>query len=898
MSHRSRSIAILLIAFGFLLTGTAFAQQPDNFRFRMPQGKAFRFETETNADFESARWLRAQTADSSTNTFEFGDQVVLELGPGTRLTTVIGAGLRLSRQVTSNVFILQARGAAMAAREASRMASLPGVMASYPVLRQEVSLDGLYAPRPNDPHFTPLFAGVTGQWYLENRDTTNGTRLGPDLNIRAAWPITRGAGITIAIGDTGVEVTHRDLTNRAFGAPHHNFATDSASPFPFMSSAPWAHGTECAGLAAAETGNAFGMAGIAPESQLAGWVIFANTSNQRLVGDDKLMEMFSFASNTVAVQNHSWTHAGSRQLGLTTLENIGIENAVRGGREGRGVILVRPAGNDRQQLASPNDDGYCADPRVITVAAVRRNGRVADYSERGSCILVGAPSGDTGGPGLFSTDLLGTTGAMFVGFLPPFGYLSDFVFNSLGFNGTSASVPQVAGVAALMLSVNTNLTYRDVQQILVLSSRHFDRADADLKRNGAGLLVSHNDGFGVPDAARAVKLAQTWISRPPSTTITMTNIGGPVSIPDDGLRLSLSGPGVPAGLVSIRGASSAGPHADNATPLARLVDLGLGTNAILPDLRGKAALVERGTNNFDEKIIKAAQAGAEFVVIYNFATNNNTPGSCPGGNQLCLMGNTDFTPIPAVFIGREDGLALKALIATNTTARAQLSLASATIRFPVENTVVCEHVGVRLQTDHPLRGDLRITLVSPSGTRSVLQQFNSDTSAGPVDWTYWTTHHFLESSVGEWRLEVSDESPGASGNILAAMLTVIGVPIMDLDGDGLDDFWEMSMLGTLETGPRDDLDDDGYNNAFEQAMGTDPLLPNEAFRLDLTMWDSKLARVSWPAMDGRTYEILAGTDPTRLSVITNVTGLFPETEWFTSVVNMTNQVFRVREVRP
>ena len=782
------------------------------------------------------------------------------------------------------------------------MADLPGVTASYPVMRQEVSLDGLYAARPNDPHFTPSFAGVVGQWYLENRDQTNGTRLGPDLNVRAAWPISRGEGITIAIGDTGVEVMHRDLTNRAFGAPHHNFSTDSANPAPFMTSSPWAHGTECAGLVSAEGGNAFGMTGVAPQSSVAGWVIFANTSNQRLVGDDKLMEMFTFATNTVSVQNHSWTHTGLRQLGLTTLENIGIENAVRSGRDGRGVVMVRPAGNDRQQLASANDDAYCSDPRVITVAAVGRNGRTTDYSERGSCILVAAPSGDTGGSGLFSTDLLGTTGAMFVGFLPPFVYLSDFVFNSLGFNGTSAAAPQVAGVVALMLSANTNLTYRDVQQILALSSRHFDRADSDSKRNGAGLLVSHNDGFGVPDAGRAVKLARNWVRRPEPVTVT-ASVAGPRPIPDDGLRLSVSGPGVPAGFASIRCVSSGGPHADSATPLARLVDLGLGTNVVLPDLRGKAALVERGTNNFDEKIIRAAQAGAEFVVIYNFATNT-TPGACPGGNQLCLMGNTDFTPIPAVFIGRDDGLALKALMATNTAARAQLALASVAIRFPVETTVICEHVGVRLQTDHPLRGDLRITLVSPSGTRSVLQQFNSDVSPGPVDWTYWTTHHFFEPSAGEWRLEVSDESPGAAGNVLSAGLTILGVPILDQDGDGLDDFWEMALLGTLEFGARDDLDDDGYNNAFEQAMGTDPLLPNEVFRPDLSLWDSKLARLSWPAVDGRTYEVFAGPDPARLTLMATVPGMFPETEWFTTLLNSTNQLntnnqfFRIREVRP
>jgi len=48
------------------------------------------------------------------------------------------------------------------------------------------------------------------------------------------------------------------------------------------------------------------------------------------------------------------------------------------------------------------------------------------------------------------------------------------------------------------------LTCRDVQQILILSSRHFDLADPDLRTNGAGFRFSHNVGFGVPDAGRAV----------------------------------------------------------------------------------------------------------------------------------------------------------------------------------------------------------------------------------------------------------------------------------------------------------------------------------------------------------------------------------------------------------
>src|SRR5207245_1262729 len=149
--------------------------------------------------------------------------------------------------------------------------------------------------------------------------------------------------------------------------------------------------------------------------------------------------------------------------------------------------------------------------------------------------------------------------------------------DALGFSGTSASVPQIAGVAALMLSVNPNLTYRDVQQILIFASRHFDLADPDLVINGAGFQVSHNAGFGVPDAGVAVSLAQTWINRPPLTSVTITATN-PAAIPDDGLRVLVTGDGVPANLASVRTLPGLGPHADTPTPMLPLVDFGFGTN--------------------------------------------------------------------------------------------------------------------------------------------------------------------------------------------------------------------------------------------------------------------------------------------------------------------------------
>ena len=353
---------------------------------------------------------------------------------------------------------------------------------------------------------------------------------------------------------------------------------------------------------------------------------------------------------------------------------------------------------------------------------------------------------------------------------------------------------------------------------------------------------------------------------------------------------------VPSTLASIRTLPGTGPHADTPTGILPLVYVGLATNPITANLTNKAALIERGTNNFADKINFAAQAGAAFAVVYNFATNTSGSGA-PGGDQLIPMGGTDFTPIPAVFIGNSDGEALKNLFATNSEALAQIHLETTNYLFTVTNTLVCEHVAVRVQTDHPLRGDLRITLVSPQGTRSVLQRYNSDTNAGPADWTYYSTHHFFEGSAGTWTLAFSDEFQDAIGSVQLASLIIEGVAITDSDHDGLDDGWEEARLGNkLDYGPQDDPDGDGYSNAREQVMGTDPLAADVVFQLDLSQWDKKLARLSWRGVTNRNYEVLAGTNVATLTLQTNLPGRFPETEWFTPYTNATQQFFRARSV--
>lgn len=855
-----------------MMLAAVVAGAAESFQLREPHLRRYQIGPGPTRD-----WLVATQEGSLDRPVEMSSRVVLKLSSPddfSRLTA--RRPLQLSRVISSNLFILQAPDAVTALREAGRLARLPGVLASHPVMRRELKLHGPYAPPPNDPYFAfhPDKPVYEYQWSLENRGA-DGTLIGMDLNVRAAWPFSRGEGVIIAIADNGMEVSHPDLAARTAGAPHYHFGNGSTNGA--VAGSAW-HGTCVAGLAAAESGNQTGIAGVAPRARLASWTIFP-TGAAALTGE-QLMEMFQYRSNTVAVQNHSWGTLGKGLAGPTAEERAGIDHAVHLGRGGRGVVMVRSAGNDRARGDNANDDGYLADPLAIAVGAVDHTGRVTFYSTPGACLLLAAPGGD-GAINLLTTDRTGVNGYNYPTYPddPPFADYTPY-----GFYGTSAAAPLVSGVAALVLAANTNLAYRDVQQILLHSARHFDLADPDLQTNGAGFRVSHNAGFGVPDAGLAVRLARGWSNRPPLTLITLAATNA-LAIPDDGLRVIVTGDNIPTNLASIAATAGLGLHPDAPTPDWPLFFAGLATNVISQNLTGKVALIQRGTNDFSEKIADAAQAGAAAAIIFNHS----------GGDARLVMGQTDFSVIQNVFIGQTPGEGLRDLLATNATARARLQLNAHGCTFTVTNTLLCEHVAVQIQTDHARRGDLRLTLVSPQGTRSVLQRMNDDDAPGPADWTYVSTHHFFESSAGVWRLEVSDEQPANTGGVLLAALTIYGVAITDADGDGLDDAWELAQFGSLAGGPRDDPDGDGFQSAREQVMGTNPLAADAAFALDLSRLNGSFARLSWPGQTNRSYEIFSGTNAAApLTLVTNLPGKFFETEWISALTNSAERFFRVR----
>ncbi len=869
---------------GFLLACTTALSHPATvFTLNEPNPVSYEIITSSN---DRPSWIDVWKQGQNGAHVLFGTQLIVHTkSPLTQseLSSLFAdSECSFVRQVSPLIHILETPDALRSLRAAQQIGSSPLIYACYPNRKLPLQRHRPYAAKPNDTYFSD-------QWYLENRSLETGLSLGADLNMRAAWPVSRGESISIAIVDDGVDADHPDLALALLNQAHQNFANRSTNGLPRVSF--HSHGTAVAGLAAASGNNEIGMSGTAPESGIASWVIF--DTDDSIVDALALSDMFSFRPSEVFVQNHSWGNGLAEQLGPTLIEQIAISNAVYHSRDGKGIVMVRAGGNGRTESfghpgsGDANDDGYASFPGVLSVGAVNDQGRAASYSSPGAALLLAAPGGEDD-RSLFTTDRPGR-----LGFNTLFANddLASYGFDQSGFVGTSAAAPLVSGICALILATNPRLSVRDVQQILLLSSRHYDLSDPDLKSNGAGFKLSHNVGFGIPDAGNAARLASAWQQRPPLVR-KVYQIPSGIQIPDDSLFVQVTGQNVPASLQRIPASPGQGPFPDEATEAIPLISVGRALTTINRDLSNQGALIERGENFFSEKIENAATAGAAFAIVYN-----NT-----GGDQRVRMGDTYYVPIPAVFIGQTNGTALRQAAESDNTLKANLALESAHTSIVVSDTLLVEHVGLRVRSTHSRRGDLRITLKSPAGTLSVLQHVNNDNTPGPSDWTYYSTHSFFESSAGEWHVSVTDMAIGNTGEVVELELIINGTAITDQDADGLDDSWELAHFKSLSPSQSADPDRDGNSNMVEQILGTDPTISDLHLILDISRWNASVARISWPSSADKLYQLqvlsnlMTPTNP--LKTTFEITGRAYETEFFSRHSESSDEYFRVIELQP
>jgi len=322
---------------------------------------------------------------------------------------------------------------------------------------------------PSDPIFPQ-------QWALHNTGQGGGVP-GQDISTVPAWDVSRGsASITIAIIDEGVDYMHPDLNIAGKLVTGYDAVYKTNDPTPAGDDA---HGTSCAGIAAAAVSNGVGVSGVAPNCRIMGIRIAYGVGDYWMTTDAQIADGINKAvSRGADVLSNSWGGG----LPSTLITNA-IRNAKTVGRGGRGCVVCFAAGNDNGAVSYP---GIL--PEVITVAACNEWGERKSPTSRDGETWWGSNFGsqvDVCAPGVHipTTDIHG-----------PRGYTTGDYF--MTFNGTSAATPHVAGVAALCLSVAPNMTAAEIEAILRSSTD-------DLGLTGYDIYT----GFGRINALKAVRAA-------------------------------------------------------------------------------------------------------------------------------------------------------------------------------------------------------------------------------------------------------------------------------------------------------------------------------------------------------------------------------------------------------
>lgn len=401
---------------------------------------------------------------------------------------------------------------------------------------QKISLIKLAEPdldMPLDEYFSePRDELVPHEWHLENNgfvvDVNFRLRKGADAKVIDAWRRLGNVGssnVTIAVIDNGFDLSHPDLKDKVV-KPYNVWDRNRNVP---QGNPQYTHGTPCASVAVASTNNR-GIVGAAPNAR---FMPVHGTSFS--VRDTE--EMFNYCINNGAdVISCSWGTTDSN-FTLSPIKEQVIAKAAREGRNGKGCVICFAAGNEDLNYLN----FYAMHPDVIAVGASTSQDTHANYSNRGRELDVVAPSnGDwpiIAARASWDQGLTWETG--------------DFKFwrdgRSRGsqykhFGGTSSSTPLVAGICALILSANPDLTAKEVKEIL--------QKTADKIGTPAEYVNGHSVkyGYGRVNADKAVAEALRRAEKPaPVVEVADSVSGGQGLFKFDVTRQGASGWGVQIG---------------------------------------------------------------------------------------------------------------------------------------------------------------------------------------------------------------------------------------------------------------------------------------------------------------------------------------------------------------
>lgn len=337
---------------------------------------------------------------------------------------------------------------------------------------------------PTDPSFND-------QWHLHTHRGHAEVDARSSARCEEAWQLMDNYGdhdVVIAISDDGCQLSHTDFDSQGKfagwgyfrGITLHRMGDAGAVPNRMYEQGA-NHGTSCAGVVAAEVDGLM-TTGAAPECRLLP-IKWESDGPSLFISDDKLLTLLDYIENRVDIFSNSWGNSPSSNWSQDVIDRI-TQLSVNGGRRGNGIVFLWAAGNENCPISHsgntevPYTDGWERDqfgdwqwvgvdtarvfshnlvdiPGVMHVAALASTAQRSHYSNYGTGIMICAPSSNSHAYYRLFPDGLGittTTGST--------GGVRD------SFGGTSSATPLVAGIAALVISANPDLSAEEVIAIL------------------------------------------------------------------------------------------------------------------------------------------------------------------------------------------------------------------------------------------------------------------------------------------------------------------------------------------------------------------------------------------------------------------------------------------------